>query len=517
MAIYNANTNTAVWRRYVMDKIGDGTNFVGAVVGFAFATDKDGWLYCDGSAVSRTTYADLYAEIGTTYGTGDGSTTFNLPDYRGQFLRGQDDGEGVDPDAASRTDRGDGTTGDVVGSKQGHALQNHNHKAQIEATGSISGTGYQVASSKGSPPGNDGIIELIGDVGTIASETRPINVGVRYYICAVGDNYATVTAPAGVTDVFINGVKQAATSGTEIDFSIPSGVKKVVVTGYVVSTSGSDNIVFQIGDATSVKTSGYGSAASYVGPSAVVTTNYGAGLHIRGSSAGAPYDFTVTWVLHDAATNTWVGNMIGNWTTTNYTFLASGAMALDSELTTVRMTSAAGSVTFDAGSINVQYDNTEIDSGSSILSGSVVQTVHTQDGEVATGTTVMPHDDTIPQITEGIEFLTASITPTSTTNKLKIEVVCGVSSSVASWMTAALFQDSTAGALAAQTDYRNTVNEHRPVVFTYWMTAGTSSSTTFSVRAGGDLAGTTTFNGNSSVRRFGGVSASSITITEYAA
>ena len=166
-----------------------------------------------------------------------------------------------------------------------------------------------------------------------------------------------VNAGNGITQIFVNGVKQAATSGTSIDFSIPSGVKKVVITGDVVSTSGSDNIVFQIGDATSVKTSGYGSTASYVGPSAVVTTNYGAGLYIRGSSAGAPHTFTVTWVLHDAATNTWVGNMIGNWTTANYTFLASGSKALDSELTTVRMTSGAGSVTFDAGSINVQYDN----------------------------------------------------------------------------------------------------------------------------------------------------------------
>lgn len=52
------------------------------------ATPPSGWLICDGSAVSRTTYADLFAVIGTTYGAGDGSTTFNLPDFKGVFPLG---------------------------------------------------------------------------------------------------------------------------------------------------------------------------------------------------------------------------------------------------------------------------------------------------------------------------------------------------------------------------------------------------------------------------------------------
>jgi microcystin-dependent protein len=60
----------------------------GMVLYFANSTVPTGWLQCDGSAVSRTTYANLYAAIGTVYGAGDGSTTFNLPDTRGQFIRG---------------------------------------------------------------------------------------------------------------------------------------------------------------------------------------------------------------------------------------------------------------------------------------------------------------------------------------------------------------------------------------------------------------------------------------------
>ena len=62
----------------------------GSIMAFAASSAPTGWLICDGSAVSRTTYAALFAVVGTTWGVGDGSTTFNVPDLRGQFLRGFD-------------------------------------------------------------------------------------------------------------------------------------------------------------------------------------------------------------------------------------------------------------------------------------------------------------------------------------------------------------------------------------------------------------------------------------------
>jgi microcystin-dependent protein len=62
-----------------------------------------GYLFCDGSAVSRSTYASLFSAISTNWGSGDGSTTFNIPDLRGEFLRGLDTTEGNDPDYATRT------------------------------------------------------------------------------------------------------------------------------------------------------------------------------------------------------------------------------------------------------------------------------------------------------------------------------------------------------------------------------------------------------------------------------
>ena len=101
--------------------------FVGSVQAFAHSNVDARWLFCDGSAVDRTAFDVLFAKIGVIYGNGDGATTFNLPDYRGQFLRGHNSGAGIDPNAGARTDRGDGTTGDQVGTKQAGEIQSHQH------------------------------------------------------------------------------------------------------------------------------------------------------------------------------------------------------------------------------------------------------------------------------------------------------------------------------------------------------------------------------------------------------
>jgi phage-related tail fiber protein len=68
----------------------------GTIAYLGMSTAPTGWIKANGAAISRSTYADLFAAIGTTYGSGDGSTTFNIPDLRGQFPRGWDDGRGVD-------------------------------------------------------------------------------------------------------------------------------------------------------------------------------------------------------------------------------------------------------------------------------------------------------------------------------------------------------------------------------------------------------------------------------------
>ncbi|MEW5849805.1 MAG: phage tail protein [Myxococcota bacterium] len=100
---------------------------VGTVVAFAGTVPPTGWLMCDGSALSRTQYAALFNAIGTAHGAPD-EGTFNLPDYRGRFLRGVDGDAGRDPDRATRQAMAPGgNAGDVVGSIQQDTTQRHQH------------------------------------------------------------------------------------------------------------------------------------------------------------------------------------------------------------------------------------------------------------------------------------------------------------------------------------------------------------------------------------------------------
>ncbi|MBP2632152.1 MAG: hypothetical protein H6Q70_2780 [Firmicutes bacterium] len=89
-------------------------NPVGTVNYFARQFPPEGWLLCDGREVSRDVFADLYNMVGISFGTGDGKTTFNLPDLRGEFIRGLDEGRGIDSDRK-------------FGSVQTDTLKKHNH------------------------------------------------------------------------------------------------------------------------------------------------------------------------------------------------------------------------------------------------------------------------------------------------------------------------------------------------------------------------------------------------------
>lgn len=149
--------------------------------------------------------------------------------------------------------------------------------------------------------------------------------------------------------------------------------------------------------------------------------------------------------------------------------------------------------------------------------GQAVQMVSVVSGAVATGTTLIPADDTIPQNTEGDQYLTLAITPKSTTNLLVIEANIFGSHSVTTDIIAALFQDSTAGALAANATFQPTATGKVSLPLRHVMTAGTVSATTFKIRCGGGNAGTFTFNGQATARVFGGITLSSIVITEYKA
>ncbi len=125
-----------------------------------------GYLECNGQAISRTTYASLFSTIGTTYGIGDGSTTFNLPDLRGEFIRGWDDGRLID-------------VGRALGSTQLDVLKEHRHQiwnSNLYAGAGGSGTGPIIMNSIGTITTD----YRTGPAG--GTETRPRNIAMIYLI-----------------------------------------------------------------------------------------------------------------------------------------------------------------------------------------------------------------------------------------------------------------------------------------------------------------------------------------------
>jgi len=148
---------------------------VGTILTSVNASVGAPFLACDGTAYSRTTYAALYAVIGIIYGIGDGSTTFNIPNFRGCFLRGN----------GSQTYNSVSYSAASVGTPQADALQDHTHAAQ---SGTYTGT-TTVAGTNGLNPAstiknNTFSFATTGAVnsGRTATETRPFNNAVYYYI-----------------------------------------------------------------------------------------------------------------------------------------------------------------------------------------------------------------------------------------------------------------------------------------------------------------------------------------------
>jgi microcystin-dependent protein len=151
---------------------------IGTVAMFAGSTAPTNWLQMNGAAVSRTTYADLFAVIGTTYGVGNGSTTFNIPEARGEFFRSLDSSRGVD-------------AGRALGSAQAAAIETHSHLNGVadmretafvyggETTG-IPGESTAIFDSDAGSATHQGNTSTTG-----GTETRPRNVAFMGIIKAL--------------------------------------------------------------------------------------------------------------------------------------------------------------------------------------------------------------------------------------------------------------------------------------------------------------------------------------------
>ena len=158
------------------------SELVGEVAFFACSTPPSGWLKANGAAVSRTTYAALFAAIGTTFGAGDGRTTFNLPDLRGEFLRCLDDGRNIDRGRRLGTAQGDSIR-NIIGKLDGSAMGSGNQvlEGKMIASGAI-GTTYQQRQWSGDQGGwGEQSVSFDFDASRVvptANENRPRNVAL---------------------------------------------------------------------------------------------------------------------------------------------------------------------------------------------------------------------------------------------------------------------------------------------------------------------------------------------------
>jgi len=164
--------------------------------------------------------------------------------------------------------------------------------------------------------------------------------------------------------------------------------------------------------------------------------------------------------------------------------------------------------------LNTYLDVGHSEAGVPNYAGLTAQVVNVMNGVRATGSTEMLESTTIPQISEGDEYMTLTITPKSGNNKLRIDVVFNFSGAAVN-NTMALFNTDhhATNAIAAVGQYVGQQDETKQLTLTHYMTTPSASATTFRVRAGG-TSGTLNFNGDGAEQKYGGVMASSITITE---
>ena len=145
----------------------------GTIIYSARTTAPPGYIKANGAAVSRSTFSDLFSAIGTRYGNGNGSTTFNVPDLRGEFIRGLDDGRGVD-------------SGRNLGSVQGSQNKRHNHGLSGgSATGTFV-TGVSLNKDDNEVPNSPDEVDVLNDDTSLTVTTGSVS-----YTRPTVDNHPT--------------------------------------------------------------------------------------------------------------------------------------------------------------------------------------------------------------------------------------------------------------------------------------------------------------------------------------
>lgn len=234
----------------------------GMIMAWPDDTIPDGWLEADGSAISRTDYYDLFSALGTKYGVGDGSTTFNLPDYRDQFLRGQLDASGVTGTAQADATAKNGLGLSWSSSNASTNTDTHSHgmnRQGIGNSGGTSQTGVNVldvdnVGSQSFGTNNDSHSHTVNknqwnsnQSWSEDAETRPKNVSVKWIVKAYNDTIDVAgfgLATAEVSGLVKGGTVPGQTSGIDI---APGYLGEKIEDGSLSSTAFTNNVAQTVG------------------------------------------------------------------------------------------------------------------------------------------------------------------------------------------------------------------------------------------------------------------------------
>lgn len=189
---------------------------VGVLGFFAATAAPNGWLKANGAAVNRTTYAALFARIGTTYGVGDGSTTFNLPDMRGEFPRGLDDGRGVDGGRALGSAQADDNKGHTHTGTTGNQSADHTHSGTTSSVGDHVHGVIGGAFASGTKGLGEGTARVVQGSDNSGSEAYRFNMPAngRSILSNAGAHNHTVTT-GGVSANHTHSFTTASSGGSE--------------------------------------------------------------------------------------------------------------------------------------------------------------------------------------------------------------------------------------------------------------------------------------------------------------
>lgn len=202
---------------------------VGVIETFSGSSVPDGYLLCDGRAVSRTTYSNLFSVVGTTYGAGDGSTTFNLPNYSGKSVVGKD--------SSNFTVLG-GTGGNINTALKIENLPSHTHTVTAKGSVSSTFTGSSATTSENGNHQHNISVAMENTNGSVDASQKIIYrpSGTTYYVGTLYTTYSgthshTVTAKGSVSSTFTGSSATTSSVGTGTSFS---NMGPYIVANYII-------------------------------------------------------------------------------------------------------------------------------------------------------------------------------------------------------------------------------------------------------------------------------------------